>query len=193
MNINLRFIALILVLVLSISPTGTADEIPERPIATQLPAMNRLFTIEETQLMLEGEFEAFSASLQEQGTRFWHSIFFNEEMELFIIEFAIDGIAEGIFAAIDAGYDESYEPWVTIKEAILMLYGGLTAYLGLCENQNLKLWLQFKNDTICFGDAWCIPYHYDLYEIMNGNVTWDVMKIEDAPMPTRAPASIYGY
>lgn len=193
MKLHLRIIALVLALVLSVPVLATADEIPERPKNTPLPAMNRLFTVDETRLLLEETFETFSSSLQEQGTRLWHSIFFNEEMDLFIIEFAIDGMAEGVFAAIDAGYDESYEPWVNTKEAILILYGSLIAILGMCENQNLKLWLQFENDTMYFGDEWCIPYYYELYGITNGTVTWDVMKIEDAPMPTRAPASIYGY
>lgn len=193
MKIHLRIIALVLALMLFVYPLATAEEIPEMTTNAQLPAMNRLFTVDETRLMLEKEFESFSASLQEQGSQLWYSIFFNEEKHLFIIEFAIDGVAEGIFDAIDAGYNESYEPWVHLKEGILMLYGGLAALLGFCENPYLKLWLQLENDTMYFDEEWCIPYYYELYSITNGSISWDVMKIENAPMPTRAPESIYGY
>lgn len=150
MKLHFRVLSILLVICLSFPLIATSEEIPEVTFNTMY------FSVADVKYGLEYALQNFAAELAAQGTQFYYQIFFNEEKEWIVIEFAIDGVANLVYNGIAESTDGTYKPWTIIKEAILMAYGAIMAILLVSECSNYALQLRLINDNVQFRNDWSI-------------------------------------
>ena len=109
------------------------------------------------------------------------SLFYNELNKLFVVEVAINEVGENLYTAKQAGKNESYPPWIELKDYLCEVYYSLIDYLDEIERNDISVSFDFVNDEVHIRGYYDRINFDPLFSISNlvvktGYVTWDIMK-----------------
>lgn len=152
---------LALIMLLSFTACGSKEIAVEATTeATTVP------TTETTESVVD--YTAVAAAIEATGTKF---DYWNVDVigEAFFINFAFNGMSDVVEMFKEAGYDENYSEWVTVKETVLSLYQSNVDLMKSFGVENPMCFLSLVNDQN-YGEIFVSVY--------NGEITDDIMKAE---------------
>lgn len=82
------------------------------------------------------------------------------------INVAGDGIAKAVYFASAAGYDETYDEWVSMKESVVTMSNSIQELMKSCGMENALLMINVLNDENTDNV---------LLSMINGNVFYDAL------------------
>lgn len=136
-------------------------EDPEQDVSELPEEIQPIFT--DLQTMYEANFD-------------YVSIFYNKDRKLFIIEVAMKGLGETLYTVKQAGYDETWEPWVEMRTSMTMMYAITRAYLDELGREDVQFTLELVNDEVHIK-GYNDRISFDpLLHINSGYVLDDIMK-----------------
>jgi hypothetical protein len=154
------FLALLLVLSFTACGSSTEATTEATTEVTTVP------TTETTEAVVD--YNAVAAAIEATGTKF---DYWNVDVigEAFFINFAFNGMSDVVEMFKEAGYDENYSEWVTVKETVLSLYQSNVDLMKSFGVENPMCFLSLVNDQN-YGEIFVSVY--------NGEITDDIMKAE---------------
>ena len=160
-----KILALILtlLLVLSFTACGSEEATVEATTEVTTEATNEP-TTEDTETVID--YNAVAAAIESTGTQ-WD--YWNVDVigEAFFINFAFNGMSEAVEMFKEAGYDENYSEWVTVKETVLSLYESNVNLIKAFGVENPVCFLSLVNEQN-LGEVFISVY--------DGEVTTDIME-----------------
>lgn len=181
-----RIIALILslLLVLSFAACGgeeikseseahTAAETSEPAEATEVTEVTEVTEAivettgsTETSSESEVDYEAVAAVIESTGgaMHYWNVDVLGEA---FFITFAYNGMSDAVEMFKDAGYDENYSEWISVKETMLALYQSNVDLMKVLGVENPMCFFSLVNENN-HGETFVTIY--------KGEVTTDIME-----------------
>lgn len=109
------------------------------------------------------------------------SVFYNKDSKRFIIEVSISNVGENLFSAKQAGYDETYLPWMELKSFLDKTYVTMLNYLEIFDKKDISIIFQLVNDEVFIEENYDRLDFTPLYVISNvvipeGMVVIDIME-----------------
>ena len=103
-------------------------------------------------------------------------VILNREKGIFVVDVAIDGLTENLLALKDEGCDETFEPWVQVKEFMLVMHGSILELFKTVHREDLRLMLNIVNDDAYIREDYSTISHNPLLSIgIYGMVAVDEM------------------
>lgn len=114
-------------------------------------------------------------ALSEMGLDYCNVIL-NREMEMFVIDMAINGLTQSVIAFKSFGFDETYDPWAECRTSLEQMHSFVLDMFKSVGRDDLRLILNMVNDDVYLrNDYENIRYNPLLTVGVFGFVSFDVM------------------
>lgn len=112
----------------------------------------------------------------EQTAPDYSCVFLNREESIIVVDIAMDGLTADVLALKGLGYDESYEQWAEMKEAMLTMYESIREMFKIVHRDDMRLIVNLVNDDAYIREDYSTISHNPLLTIgIQGIVITDEM------------------
>lgn len=89
----------------------------------------------------------------------------NRDKGIFVVDVAVDGLTKNLLALKSEGYDENFEEWVQVKNAMLFLHSSILELFKTVHREDLRLILNIVNDDAYIREDYSTISHNPLLNI----------------------------
>lgn len=112
----------------------------------------------------------------EQSGYDYSCVTLNRDNKIIVVDIAVDGLTADVLSLKELGFDETFEPWAEMKEAMLTVYDGIRDMFCNVHRDDMRLILQVANDDACIREDYSTIRYSQLLSIgIFGTVSIDVM------------------
>jgi hypothetical protein len=109
----------------------------------------------------------------------YSSVTLNREDKIIVMNIATDGLTADLLALKELGFDETYEPWAEMREAMVYLHKSVLDMFSTVHREDMKFILNVVNDDAYIREDYSTIYYNPLLTVSLYSMVFNDVMEED--------------